>query len=37
VHQSNVANLQDAKSWLETSAATGTTFDADLRPVTPGN
>ena len=33
----NVANLQDAKSWLETSAATNTTFDAHLRPVTPGN
>ncbi len=29
--------MQDAKSWLETSAATGTHFDADLRPVTPGN
>jgi len=29
--------LQDANNWLETSAATGTTFDADLRPVTPGN
>ncbi|KAL0040884.1 hypothetical protein WJX79_008605 [Trebouxia sp. C0005] len=29
--------IQDAKSWLETSAATGTTFDAGLRPVTPGN
>ncbi|DBB04235.1 TPA: hypothetical protein ACH3X1_013259 [Trebouxia sp. C0004] len=29
--------IQDAKSWLETSAAAGTTFGADLRPVTPGN
>lgn len=37
MHQYNIANLQDAKNWLETSAATGTTFDADLRPVTPGN
>ncbi len=37
VHRYNVANLQDAKSWLETSAATGTNADADLRPVTPGN
>ena len=37
MHHYNICPLQDAKSWLETSAATGTTFDADLRPVTPGN